>query len=141
VCAASHHAALWGIAIEPLTPAVLNRAELVVDAICGAGLSRALEGASLKTLAAAAHRKLPIVAIERRRYRYRGLGWMGDHQCQRAANISHRRIGRCAERHSSRSPRTRHGAAAIEFGPGLIADDLPDLLPGVFRRLYGQKVT
>jgi NAD(P)H-hydrate epimerase len=29
-----------------------------------------------------------------------------------------------------------HGAAAAEFGLGLIADDLPDLLPGVFRRLY-----
>jgi NAD(P)H-hydrate epimerase len=33
-----------------------------------------------------------------------------------------------------------HGAAANEFGPGLIAEDLPDLLPGVFRRLYGQEV-
>ena len=32
-----------------------------------------------------------------------------------------------------------HGAAATEFGPGLIAEDLPDLLPGVFRRLYEQK--
>jgi NAD(P)H-hydrate epimerase len=29
-----------------------------------------------------------------------------------------------------------HGAAASEFGPCLIAEDLPDLLPGVFRRLY-----
>jgi NAD(P)H-hydrate epimerase len=28
-----------------------------------------------------------------------------------------------------------HGAAAAEFGPGLIAEDLPDLLPGVLRRL------
>ena len=27
-----------------------------------------------------------------------------------------------------------HGAAAVEFGPGLIAEDLPDLLPGVFRQ-------
>jgi NAD(P)H-hydrate epimerase len=32
-----------------------------------------------------------------------------------------------------------HGAAATEFGPGLIAEDLPELLPRVFRRLYGQK--
>jgi NAD(P)H-hydrate epimerase len=31
-----------------------------------------------------------------------------------------------------------HGAAA-EFGPGLIAEDLPDLLPVVFRRLYERK--
>jgi NAD(P)H-hydrate epimerase len=32
-----------------------------------------------------------------------------------------------------------HGAAATLFGPGLIAEDLPDLLPRVFRSLYGQK--
>jgi NAD(P)H-hydrate epimerase len=29
-----------------------------------------------------------------------------------------------------------HGAAAAAFGPGLIAEDLPDLLPGVFRALH-----
>jgi ADP-dependent NAD(P)H-hydrate dehydratase / NAD(P)H-hydrate epimerase len=29
------------------------------------------------------------------------------------------------------------GAPAAEFGPGLMAEALPDLLPGVFRRLYG----
>lgn len=28
-----------------------------------------------------------------------------------------------------------HGAAANDFGPGLLAEDLPDLLPGVLRRL------
>jgi hydroxyethylthiazole kinase-like uncharacterized protein yjeF len=28
-----------------------------------------------------------------------------------------------------------HGEAAHAFGPGLIAEDLPDLLPGVYRRL------
>jgi len=28
-----------------------------------------------------------------------------------------------------------HGDAAIEFGPGLIAEDLPDILPRVYRRL------
>ena len=32
-----------------------------------------------------------------------------------------------------------HGAAATEFGPGLIAEDLPDLLPIIFRRLYEHK--
>jgi ADP-dependent NAD(P)H-hydrate dehydratase / NAD(P)H-hydrate epimerase len=32
-----------------------------------------------------------------------------------------------------------HGAAATEFGPGLIAEDLPDLLPVIFCRLYEQK--
>jgi NAD(P)H-hydrate epimerase len=30
-----------------------------------------------------------------------------------------------------------HGAAAAAFGPGLIAEDLPDLLPGVLRGLTG----
>jgi ADP-dependent NAD(P)H-hydrate dehydratase / NAD(P)H-hydrate epimerase len=30
-----------------------------------------------------------------------------------------------------------HGAAASDFGPGLLAEDLPDLLPGVLRRLLG----
>jgi NAD(P)H-hydrate epimerase len=28
-----------------------------------------------------------------------------------------------------------HGAAAAGFGPGLLAEDLPDLLPAVLRRL------
>jgi NAD(P)H-hydrate epimerase len=28
-----------------------------------------------------------------------------------------------------------HGAAAAAFGPGLLAEDLPDLLPGVLREL------
>jgi len=41
--AARHHADLWRGTVEPLTPAVLDGAELVVDAIFGAGLSRALE--------------------------------------------------------------------------------------------------
>jgi NAD(P)H-hydrate epimerase len=30
-----------------------------------------------------------------------------------------------------------HSAAANEFGPGLIAEDLPELLPSVLRHLYG----
>jgi ADP-dependent NAD(P)H-hydrate dehydratase / NAD(P)H-hydrate epimerase len=31
-----------------------------------------------------------------------------------------------------------HGEAAREAGPGLIAEDLPDVLPAVFRRLYDE---
>jgi hydroxyethylthiazole kinase-like uncharacterized protein yjeF len=31
-----------------------------------------------------------------------------------------------------------HGEAAQEFGPGLIAEDLPDALPAVFRALYDE---
>jgi hydroxyethylthiazole kinase-like uncharacterized protein yjeF len=30
-----------------------------------------------------------------------------------------------------------HGEAAAEFGPGLISEDLPDILPKVFQRLFG----
>lgn len=30
-----------------------------------------------------------------------------------------------------------HGEAAAEFGPGLISEDLPDMLPKVLRRLFG----
>ena len=43
---------------------MLDGAELVVDALFGAGLSRALEGAAAETLAAAAGRGLPIVAVD-----------------------------------------------------------------------------
>ncbi len=28
-----------------------------------------------------------------------------------------------------------HGAAAADFGPGMLAEDLPDLLPAVLRRI------
>jgi hydroxyethylthiazole kinase-like uncharacterized protein yjeF len=40
---ARHHAERWCGVVEPLTPTVLDGAELVVDAIFGAGLSRPLE--------------------------------------------------------------------------------------------------
>jgi NAD(P)H-hydrate repair Nnr-like enzyme with NAD(P)H-hydrate dehydratase domain len=29
-----------------------------------------------------------------------------------------------------------HGEAAVEFGPGLISEDLPEMLPKVYRRLF-----
>ncbi|MHB8520002.1 MAG: NAD(P)H-hydrate dehydratase [Limisphaerales bacterium] len=62
--AARCHAEHWRGAVEPLTPATLDGAKLVVDAVFGAGLSRPLEGAALDTLAAAASRGLPIAAID-----------------------------------------------------------------------------
>ena len=62
--AARHHAELWRGDVEPLGPAALDGAALVVDAIFGAGLSRALEGAAAETLAAAGRRGLPIAAID-----------------------------------------------------------------------------
>ena len=62
--AAAHHAALWRGEVEPLGVAALGDAELVVDAIFGAGLSRPLEGVAAQTLQAAAAAGLPIVAVD-----------------------------------------------------------------------------
>ncbi|MDQ6685496.1 MAG: NAD(P)H-hydrate dehydratase [Pseudomonadota bacterium] len=61
---AAHHAAQWRGPVESLTPAALDGAELVVDAVFGAGLSRALDGAAAQTLACAAARQLSIVAVD-----------------------------------------------------------------------------
>lgn len=33
-----------------------------------------------------------------------------------------------------------HGEAAVAFGPGLISEDLPEALPGVYRRLFAELV-
>ncbi len=62
--AAAHHAALWRGPVEPLTPAALDGAALVVDAIFGAGLSRALDGAAAQTLAESAVRRLTVIAVD-----------------------------------------------------------------------------
>ena len=60
--AARYHADLWR-GYRALTPTVLAGWELVVDAIFGAGLSRALEGVAKASLVAAARYGLPIVAV------------------------------------------------------------------------------
>lgn len=62
--AAHQHAELWHGAVEPLTPAAVGDAELVVDAIFGAGLNRPMPPYVIATLAAVAHGQLPIVAID-----------------------------------------------------------------------------
>ncbi len=64
VGAARYHADLWLGEIGPLTLVVIDGAELIVDAIFGAGLSRPLERVAAETLAVAAFRKIPIVAID-----------------------------------------------------------------------------
>jgi len=61
---ARRHAERWQGKVEALDPNVLKGAELIVDALFGAGLSRALTGAALETLAAAAHHGAPIIAID-----------------------------------------------------------------------------
>jgi len=62
--AAREHADRWGGPMEALIPAALDGAELIVDAVFGAGLNRPLEGAARDALAAAAAQMIPIVAID-----------------------------------------------------------------------------
>jgi NAD(P)H-hydrate epimerase len=62
--AARHHADLWRGTIESLGPEAIVGAELVVDAIFGAGLNRALDGPVVQTLSSAIQHRLPIVAID-----------------------------------------------------------------------------
>ncbi|WP_376984898.1 NAD(P)H-hydrate dehydratase [Bosea sp. R86505] len=61
---AAYHAERWAGGVEPLTPAALDGAELVVDAVFGAGLSRAVQGPAAQTLAALASSGLPVVAVD-----------------------------------------------------------------------------
>ena len=61
---AAHHAGLWDGEAEPLAPAVLQGAGLIVDALFGAGLSRPLEGAAAETVEAAIASGLPLVAVD-----------------------------------------------------------------------------
>jgi len=61
---AQYHAHRWRGAIEPLAPACLADAGLVIDALFGSGLNRALDAAVCDVLAYAARRALPIVAVD-----------------------------------------------------------------------------
>ncbi|MFT6581134.1 MAG: NAD(P)H-hydrate epimerase [Alphaproteobacteria bacterium] len=56
------HSDKWDGAIEALSPSCLMDAELVVDALFGAGLTRNVEGVSANTLVAIAD--IPIVSID-----------------------------------------------------------------------------
>lgn len=62
--AAREHAERWQGSVETLAPGALEGAELVVDALFGAGLNRALDGAARAVLALAAEREIPIVAVD-----------------------------------------------------------------------------
>ncbi|WP_233237190.1 NAD(P)H-hydrate dehydratase [Bordetella sp. LUAb4] len=61
---AAHHAALWTGEVVPLTPAVLDGAEGVIDALFGAGLARDIEGVARATLAAVDTLGLPVCAVD-----------------------------------------------------------------------------
>jgi len=61
---AAHHAALWKGSLESFEPGFLNNAEVVVDAIFGAGLSRPIEGAAAEMIEALKTRALPTCAVD-----------------------------------------------------------------------------
>jgi NAD(P)H-hydrate epimerase len=57
-------AARWTGAVAPLSPAVLDGAIAVIDALFGAGLTRPLEGAALTVVEALDRRRLPCLAVD-----------------------------------------------------------------------------
>jgi hydroxyethylthiazole kinase-like uncharacterized protein yjeF len=54
----------WSGTVYDLTPAVLNGADIVVDALFGAGLDRPIEGAAATVIAAANEASTPVVAVD-----------------------------------------------------------------------------
>ena len=61
---ARFHAARWSGGVEAVTPAAIDGAALVVDALFGSGLRRALDSSVVATLRAVAQRELPLVAVD-----------------------------------------------------------------------------
>jgi NAD(P)H-hydrate epimerase len=58
------HAMGWSGAIEPVAPAAVEGAALIVDALFGSGLRRRLDGAAAATLGAAAQLNVPLLAVD-----------------------------------------------------------------------------
>jgi hydroxyethylthiazole kinase-like uncharacterized protein yjeF len=54
----------WSGPVEPLSPALLDGADLVVDALFGAGLTRDLSGMALETVQAAGDQAVDCVAVD-----------------------------------------------------------------------------
>ncbi len=58
------HAERWSGSVEAVSPAAIEGASLVVDALFGSGLSRRLDGEIADTLAAVTRLGLPVVAVD-----------------------------------------------------------------------------
>jgi hydroxyethylthiazole kinase-like uncharacterized protein yjeF len=54
----------WRGSVEPLAPAALDSAALVVDGIFGAGLARPVDGVARAVIEAVEQRRVPVVAID-----------------------------------------------------------------------------
>jgi NAD(P)H-hydrate epimerase len=61
---AAYHAQLWDGEVADLSPELLDGADVAVDALFGAGLSRPLEGAPRAVVEALTARGLPTVAVD-----------------------------------------------------------------------------
>jgi len=61
---AAHHAGLWNGPVEELAPEVLDGADVAVDALFGAGLSRPLSGAPQAVVEALRARRIPTLAVD-----------------------------------------------------------------------------
>jgi ADP-dependent NAD(P)H-hydrate dehydratase / NAD(P)H-hydrate epimerase len=61
---AAVHAQRWTGPVEPLATAALEGAEIIVDALFGAGLARPLDGAVREVVAAINARSLPCIAVD-----------------------------------------------------------------------------
>jgi len=54
----------WGSEVAPLTPAAIDGADAVVDAIFGAGLARPIEGIAAEVIAVLNASQLPVLAVD-----------------------------------------------------------------------------
>ncbi len=61
---AAEMASRWGESVEPLSPAILADAHVIIDAMFGAGLSRPLEGAAADMVAAIDAAGRPVLAVD-----------------------------------------------------------------------------
>ena len=59
-----HHAALWQGETKPLCASLIDHADLVIDALFGAGLSRPLVGAAREVIEALIKRDIPVCAVD-----------------------------------------------------------------------------
>jgi len=57
-------AGTWRGPVATVTPAILDGAELVIDALFGAGLDRALSGTARATVESLAARAVPVIAVD-----------------------------------------------------------------------------
>ncbi|HEX4195215.1 MAG TPA: NAD(P)H-hydrate dehydratase [Stellaceae bacterium] len=61
---AAHHAARYRGAVEALSPEVIAGASVVIDALFGAGLSRAIDGRARAVIEAVAESGIPVAAVD-----------------------------------------------------------------------------